>query len=73
MIRKTLRIPYNLFVAFDQVLNVLLLGEPHETVSLRAAKAREDGQRWGCVLCRILDALHKQHCARVLERRRNLR
>lgn len=72
MIRAMLRIPYNLFVAYDQVLNVLLLGEPHETVSLRSAKARDQGKRWGCILCRLLDRIHRAHCDKVLERRRSL-
>jgi hypothetical protein len=49
-------------IALDQVANALLGGYPDETVSFRAAKARRDGKRWGCVLCKLLDTIHTNHC-----------
>lgn len=51
----------------DTGVNVLiLLGSYNETVSERAARAREKGIRWGCVLCRILDWIVRGHCDRSL-------
>jgi hypothetical protein len=47
----------------DTGINVLiLLGSYNETVSERAARAREKGKTWGCVLCRILDWIVRDHC-----------
>jgi hypothetical protein len=54
-------------IALDQLLNTVLGGDPDETVSSRAAKARARGVTWGCVLCRALDAVHRDHCTRSLE------
>lgn len=55
---KALRIA----VQVDEAANVALNGRDNETVSLRAAKARVAGRRWGCVLCRLLDAVAPHHC-----------
>lgn len=57
-----LRYLFSLAVAVDQVFNALLGGYADETLSYRAAKARNKGQRWGCVLCKVLDAFHTDHC-----------
>ena len=48
--------------AFDRVFNVAANGDERETVSSRAARARDEGRRWGCVLCRLLDRLDAGHC-----------
>lgn len=61
---------WKLATAFDQLLNTAGNGDPDETVSSRAAKARMAGRRWGCVLCRVLDSLDTDHCLRFLERDR---
>jgi hypothetical protein len=53
---------FGLFIAFDQFINALFAGYPDETVSFRAANARDEGKRWGCVLCRLLDAIDRNHC-----------
>lgn len=58
---------WNILVSLDQMLNTLLRGDPDETVSSRAAKARQRGRRWGCVLCRCLDWLDPGHCAGAVE------
>lgn len=55
---KALRIA----IGFDQLGNVALNGSEDETISSRADKAREQGKRWGCVLCRLLDWIDKDHC-----------
>lgn len=49
-------------VGFDQLGNVALNGSEDETISSRAAGARDAGKRWGCVLCRVLGWLDKDHC-----------
>lgn len=57
---------FSLLVALDQVLNALLGGYADETISYRSAKAREQGQRWGCVLCKALDKIDPDHCAKTV-------
>ncbi len=59
---------FRLLVALDQLLNVVALGNPDETISSRAQKAKERGKRWGCVLCAALDKIDPGHCARAVER-----
>ena len=39
-----------------------------ETISSRAGKARLAGKRWGCILCRLLDKIDKQHCEKNIEK-----
>lgn len=58
---------FNLLIAFDQLVNALFAGNPDETISSRAAKARAEGRAWGCVLCRVLDWIDPDHCADSLE------
>lgn len=58
---------WQLSVSFDQLGNAATNGDPDETISSRAGKARLLGRRWGCVLCKLLDALDKDHCARFIE------
>jgi hypothetical protein len=62
-----------LAVSFDQLANAAANGDPDETISSRAGKARMLGRRWGCVLCKVLDALDPQHCDRFIERDRGRR
>ncbi len=49
-------------IAFDQLFNAAANGSEDETVSSRAARARDAGRRWGCVLCRLLDKIDPGHC-----------
>lgn len=58
---------WRIAVGFDQLANVAANGDEDETISSRAAKARNAGRRWGCVLCRILDALDPDHCDKSIE------
>ena len=53
--------------AIDEAANVAINGYGDTTISARAARARNAGRRWGCVLCRLLDMLDKGHCDRMLE------
>ena len=57
-----------LFVAADQLLNVVFGGDEDETVSSRIAKDRRRGRKFACVLCRILDWLDPDHCEKAIER-----
>lgn len=35
---------------------------PGQTMSSRAATARDNGHLWGCWLCKFLDFIDKNHC-----------
>lgn len=62
-------------VAVDQLGNALTGGQPDETISYRAAKARAVGDRGACVLCGLLDLFQRDHCAITLannDKRRTL-
>lgn len=52
----------------DCSLNVVILnGDPTETISHHTATAAKNGERWGCIGCRILSALvERDHCGKVL-------
>lgn len=63
MVKRLIR---NVLIWLDEGLNALTLGNPGETVSSRAAKARVERKHWGRVLCRWLDALDRHHCANSL-------
>lgn len=53
---------WNILISFDQVLNAIFGGYPDETISLRAARARNQGETWGCLLCKFLDWIDEDHC-----------
>ena len=57
----------NLLILLDELVNTVTLGSPEETVSSRAAKARNEGKRWGCVLCALLNRIQKDHCDKAIE------
>ena len=59
---------WNTLIALDHLVNAAFMnGDPAETVSSRAAKARNRGKRWGCILCKILDKLDPpDHCDRSI-------
>lgn len=55
-----------LAVAHDQLANAAANGDPDETISSRANRSRSEGRRWGCLLCRLLDAIDPpDHCKRA--------
>jgi hypothetical protein len=62
-----MRYVWNLLIALDQLMNAILLGDPRETISSRADKARAEGKKWGCILCKLLDKIQTGHCASSLE------
>lgn len=53
---------WRIAIGFDQLGNVAANGSEDETISSRAARARSKGRRWGCILCRWLDAIDPGHC-----------
>lgn len=53
-------------VGKDQTGNAALGGSEDETLSSRAGRAAERGERWGCVLCKILDYVNKDHCKKSI-------
>lgn len=51
----------------DEGLNTLRGGDPGETISVAAAKARLQGKPWGCKLCKFLAVLLRgDHCTKAL-------
>lgn len=58
---------WKLAIAHDQLANAAFGGDEDETISSRAAKAARSGERWGCVLCKLLDKLDPGHCERSIE------
>jgi len=58
---------WNILIALDQFANAILGGDPDETISSRADKAQQEGKRWGCILCKLLDLIQKGHCRSSLE------
>lgn len=59
---------WTLAVAYDQLANAAFGGHEDETISSRAGRARRQGKRWACLLCRLLDAIDPYHCDRSIER-----
>lgn len=55
---------WRLAVAYDQLANTATGGSEDETISSRANRAMLKGQKWGCVLCKLLDRFEKNHCAK---------
>lgn len=47
---------------YDLLGNTVLNGKAGEYISTRANRARAEGRRWGCLLCRLLDRITKDHC-----------
>lgn len=69
MLNLVWRYLLNLIIwAFDESLNVLRGGDPGESISVAAAKARKQGKPWGCKMCKILDVIfRKDHCTDALK------
>jgi len=61
-----LRYLLNWLILLDQAGNTLAGGSPNETISERAAKARNEGKQWGCVLCKVLNWINPGHCDNAL-------
>lgn len=57
---------WRIAIGLDQAANAAAGGSEDMTISTRAARARKEGRRWGCVLCKLLDAVDKDHCERSI-------
>lgn len=58
----------NVLLSLDQLLNAILWGDPDETLSRRAGRARDTNRKWGCILCKVLDWVDDRHCQKTLDR-----
>lgn len=59
----------NIAIWLDEGLNLFTGGDPGETVSSRAAKARMANKKWGCILCKILGWITQtDHCQRAYDK-----
>ena len=59
---------WNILIWLDIGVNVLLLGDPNETVSSRAARAmRRDQPWWACWVCTVTDWFDPNHCPKAIE------
>lgn len=47
---------------YDLLGNSVFNGKAGEYISTRAYRATTEGQRWGCILCRLLDLIDPEHC-----------
>lgn len=60
---------WNILIAFDQLCNSLLAGDPGETISCRMGKSIRDGRCKFCrPLCWMLHKLDSNHCAESINR-----
>ena len=58
----------NLSIAVDVMMNTLLGGSPHETISSRLGRAESGGNSWARVICNALSKIFSQpeHCRRSI-------
>lgn len=59
---------WNILVNLDQTGNTLTGGDPDETISSRAAKAKAAGKTWGKYMCKFLSFFDKGHCEKSIEK-----
>lgn len=60
---------WHIALMLDEADNVGANGEVNTTISARAARARNAGRRWGCLLCWLLDRIQSHHCDNSLKDR----
>ena len=53
--------------AISRTGNAAMNGNPRETISSRAHRARSRERAWACRLCRLLDWLDPNHCQDAAE------
>jgi hypothetical protein len=59
---------WNLLISIDQLANSILGGDPDETISSRMGKRARQGDKFGIMLCRLLDIFDKGHCKKSIEK-----
>jgi hypothetical protein len=57
----------------DLFANTVIGGVPRETISEGAARLRDKGVLYGCVMCKLLDLFEKDHCSIVRDKLRATR
>lgn len=57
---------WRVMLAHDQAANAAFGGSEDETISSRAGRAARRGDRWGCVLCKLLDRIDRGHCEKSI-------
>lgn len=55
---------------FDRVGSAMTNGSDDEYISTRAYEAMIKRKRWGCILCRMLDYLEREHCKKSFEKQK---
>lgn len=61
-------------LSYDDLWNVVSNGYIGQTISYRSATAKQQGKRWGCILCHWLDEVQLGHCDKaLLDRNQNLK
>lgn len=58
---------WTLAKSYDQLANAAFGGNEDELISSRAGKARKRGEKWACVLCKLLDKIDTNHCEKSIE------
>lgn len=53
---------WRVLVGLDVAANMVFNDDEIQTISKRAALARNTGKKWGCILCKLLDTADKDHC-----------
>lgn len=56
----------DVLLGLDEFANTLTGGQPGDTISHRAAVARNNGERWGCWLCAFLNLFQADHCDKTI-------
>jgi hypothetical protein len=56
---------WDIALGYDHLGNAVTGGSASETISSRAYRAMQEKRTWGCVLCRLLDLLEKNHCQKA--------
>lgn len=59
---------WNILIAFDQLVNTVLGGDPDETISSRMGKHIANDRCTFCkLICGVLDFFDKDHCTKSVE------
>lgn len=51
-----------MMIAADRMANATFGGSDRETISSRAYRGTREGVRGWCLLCKLLDAIDRDHC-----------
>lgn len=58
---------WRILVGLDVAANAVFNDDEIQTISARAAKARNTNRKWGCRLCKIIELVKPKHCNDSLE------